>query len=243
MQRQPEAQPLLFTVRDLTRDDLARLEAPRADTSTPKVLRDTHHRVARLVASGLRLTEVAQRTGYSYGRVTMLIKSPAFQELVALYREKVLEAFVQSEEDFIELATSNMLRAQRMIAERLEEADDEGAEAVPIRTLLAISADAADRVGYGKKQTNLNINADFAKALEKAYAEQTRIIESRAVPPARRTLEAPQPSASGEATVPHEVASPPSSAPVVPARRPEKPRAPDAGVTVERGAAPLVRRA
>lgn len=248
MQRQREAKPLEFTVRDLTRDDLARLEQKRTNIGIPERFRDPHHRVARLVASGLRLTEVAHRSGYSYGRVTMLINSPAFQELVALYREKVLEAFVNEQEDFIEVATSNMMKAQRMIAEQLDEADEEGTR-VPLNRLLAISADAADRVGYGKRQTNVNLNADFAKALEKAYAEQARVIESRALPPARAG-QAPQTVPSAPALAPTGPANRSSNAgPFLSVARPAPspvrqplPRDPGAGVTVERGAGTIVRR-
>lgn len=249
MQRQREAVPLNFIVRDLVPADLARLkpDAPRTDLSTPQRFRDTHHRVARLVASGLRLHDVAQRTGFSYGRITMLNKAPAFQELVALYREKVIEAYVSAEEDFVTDATRIRTKALRHIEEHFDRADEEE-ELVPLKLALSVVETTADRTGHGKSSTKLNINADFAKALEKAYAEQTRIIESRAVPPSPSPQEPRRLAETGPAgpVPPTPLAGPPPSA-LAPPTPEALPRAPVAGVPVERGAGslsePLRRRA
>ena len=93
------------------------------------------------------------------------------QELVANYRAKVDEEFVEGADAFFTLATQNMIAAERHIADAIAEAEDAG-ELIPIRTALAISRDAADRFGYGKKTQNLNINVDFAAQLERAIAAQ-----------------------------------------------------------------------
>jgi hypothetical protein len=149
-------------------------------TSTgPAKLRDAHHRVARLAAAGLRKTEIAQRSGYSYNRVCLLLASPAMQDLVARYRLRVDAAFERSQDEFFNLATANMLKAERQIADRLDDADD-GAAALPMRDLVAISRDAADRFGYGKRETRVNLNADFAVELEKAIARSSKVIEVEA---------------------------------------------------------------
>jgi hypothetical protein len=234
MQRQRIATKIDFEVRDLVPADLAALrpEAGRADLSTPQQFRDTHHRIARLVASGLRLTEVAERTGFSYGRVTMLSKSPAFQSLVDFYREKVAEAFVQAELDFHADATRVRTKALRHVEEHFDRAD-EADEIVPLRLALATVEATADRTGYGKQSTKFNVNTDFAKALEQAYVAQARVIESRAQPPrtvaehppilAPRSAALLDPSAAEHTTSARPVAEVP-------------PRAPVAGVAVERGA-------
>ena len=167
----------LASVRPLTRDDLATLRAPRFKINTPVKLRDSHHRIARLVAIGLRTQDIQAKTGYSHGRLSHLINSPAFEELVAKYRGQVDAAFVQGVDDYYDMATQNMLKAERQIADRLDEADELG-ETLPVRELVAISRDAADRFGYGKKQTNTNINVDFAAAMEKAIARSGKTIEA-----------------------------------------------------------------
>lgn len=168
----------ILGIRELTRDDLTCLREPRQVSAAQK-LRDPHHRLARLIASGIRLGEAADRAGYSYSRAAVLHADPTFQDLVANYRKQVDAAFVQSQDEYYDLATSNMRKAERMIAEKLEAADAEG-ETLPTRDLIAISRDAADRFGYGKKQTNLNVNVDFAAKLEKAIQRSS---VARGTPP------------------------------------------------------------
>lgn len=170
--------PTILNVRALTRDDLMVLRADRGETERAggtiiQRFRDPHHRVARLVAAGLRNGEIAERSGMSYNRVSALRGSPAFEELVAKYRGKVNEAFEREQDEYAKLATGNMLKAERMISEKLEEHDENGT-LPPVRELIAISRDAADRFGYGKRQTNLNVNADFAAMLEAARGRSTK---------------------------------------------------------------------
>ena len=172
----------LASVRPLSRDDLQHLRVPRTKINTPMKLRDSHHRIARLVATGLRLIDIQAKTGYSYARIRDLSRSPAFEELVAQYRKSVDAAFIAGIDDYYDMATQNMLKAERMIADKLDEADELG-ETLPVRDLVTISRDAADRFGYGKKQTNTNINVDFAAAMEKAIARSGKLIEARSASP------------------------------------------------------------
>src|SRR5258707_526632 len=117
--------PEILSVRPLTREDLALVIEKRADGEGRPIqgavrrFRDPHHRVARLFASGLRMNEVVERCGYSYQRVHTLSTDPAFQELIAKYREKVDAAFVANADEFYEQATANMRMAERQIPERL----------------------------------------------------------------------------------------------------------------------------
>jgi hypothetical protein len=168
----PIGQPL-----PLVAADLERLKSPRYIASTPQRLRDSHHMIARLAATGLREFKIAEATGYSRVRVQQLLDSPAMQELVSKYRAKVDDTFVEHVDSYFELATSNMVAAERHIADAIAEADEAG-ELIPIRTALAISRDAADRFGYGKKTQNLNINVDFAAQLERAIARSGKTIDS-----------------------------------------------------------------
>lgn len=165
---------LIGPIRPMTKEDMA---ATLKGSFVPMVsagrLRDSHHRIARLAAAGLRQDEICQRTGYSRHRVWELLQSPAMIDLVAKYRSKVDEAFERNQDEFYNLATTNMLKAEREIGDRLDDKGDE----IPIKDLISISRDAADRFGYGKKQTNVNINADFAAELEKAIARSGKIIE------------------------------------------------------------------
>jgi len=185
--------------------DLERLKENRYTPSTPQKLRDSHHMIARLRASGLRGYQIAARMGYSSVRVNDLLNSPAMEELVAQYRTKVDESFIENVDSFFELATSNMMAAERHIRDQIDALDEAG-ELLPVRTALAISRDAADRFGYGKKTQQTNINVDFASALEKAIARSGKgpVIEGSttqggppppASPPAPRAVEYVSPTA------------------------------------------------
>jgi hypothetical protein len=182
--------PKVIEVRELTREDLAVLKEKRPQQGRPKALRETHHRLARLVAAGLRVETIITQTGYSYNRISQLRNDPAFAELVALYREKVDEAFVSGVDEFYETSTSNMLRAERMIEEHLDEADESG-EKITLKTLMALTADRADRFGYSKKVVNRNENLDFAAMMEQIARQSGRsnvidakpLFERKEIPP------------------------------------------------------------
>ncbi len=188
--------------------DLERLKQPRYVASTPTKLRDSHHMIARLAASGLRGFQIAERVGYSQVRVRDLLASPAMEELIATYRAKVDESFVESVDTFFEVATRNMLAAERHISDHIDALDEAG-ELLPVRTALAISRDAADRFGYGKKSQQTNINVDFASALEKAIARSGKQIEgSSPLATSSRPMAPPLPRSEAK-RVPPSAASPP----------------------------------
>lgn len=174
--------PEIISIRPMTREDIGLILEKRVGADGRPIhgvtqrFRDPHHRVARLFAAGLRVNEIMERAGYSYQRINTLQADPAFQDLIAKYRLKVDAEFVRNQDEFYEAATSNMRKAEAMLAEKLEIAEEAG-ELLPTRDLIAISADRMDRFGYGKKQTNLNVNADFASLLEKAIARSGKTIE------------------------------------------------------------------
>ena len=175
--------PRILAIRPLTQEDLACLRETRVQPRV-RVFRDTHHRLARLVAAGLRNSEILRITGYSTGRFTTIQNDPAFKELVAQYRGKVDEAFVSGVDEFFETSTSNMLRAERQLEEHLDRSEDEG-ELIPLKTLLAITSDRADRFGYPKKkEVNSNHVVDFARDIEARMARSGRgsVIDAKANP-------------------------------------------------------------
>lgn len=169
---------------ELVREDLSILLEKRPNEFRISKLRASHHNVARLLATGqFTNRHIARITGYTPSRISLFLKDPSFKELVSRYREQVEEAFQKSEEEFTNLLYENMVRAERMISDRLDQAD-ENEELLPIKELLAVSRDAGDRLGYGKKQTNLNVNVDFAAKLEAAIVRSGKgMILDHAPPP------------------------------------------------------------
>lgn len=163
----------IISVRPLTREDLEALRARRVQPRV-KALTAFHHRVARMVAFGYKVVQIMALTGISYSRLSSLKADPAFQELVAQYIDKLTEAEITRLDEMTETATSNMLRAERQIEDHLDESDESG-ELLPLKTLLAITSDRADRFGYPKrKEISGNVTIDFAKRIEKAMAASGR---------------------------------------------------------------------
>lgn len=210
--------------RELVRADLERLKEDRHVPSSPQKLRDSHHRIARLAAAGLRSFEIAERTGYGVVRVRSLLGSPAMEELVARYRVKVDEEFVKTQDEYYALATANMLAAERHINDHIAELDESG-ELLPVRTALAISRDGADRFGYGKKAMNVNLNVDFAAQLESAIKRsgKAHIIEGQVAKSSSPTPSpmspAPHPTSVAHAP-PREHLPPPHRQTTVPSAEP-----------------------
>lgn len=160
----------VLSCRAITREDLPRLRGPRDKAmSYPKRLRDSHHRVAELLAMGMPLTQIGMLTGYSITRLGVLAAAPAMRELVACKVASKSEMVAVVNDAYAELATRNMLAAERMLSDRISEADDTG-DLLPIKDLIAIAADRADRFGYSKRSTQVNVNIDFAARLESAIS-------------------------------------------------------------------------
>lgn len=200
--------------RPLTKEDLALLTEKRDTDSKPVVqrFRDSHHMVARLFAMGLRPSQISQRVGYSINRLATFQKNPAFDALVQHYRELVNEAYKEEADSFMEMATSNMRKAERILADRLDASEDEDGDQLSVPQLVAITSDRMDRFGYGKHSTNLNVNVDFASRLEKARARSMKVIASSGAgtnTPTQPVLEAPR------ALVPNPIAPPSVGTPLL----------------------------
>lgn len=180
--RRKATPPKILVARPLTREDLVHLNAPRAQHRVA-AFRETHHRLARLVASGLRIEQVLEISGYSYQRLYTLRQDPAFQELVAQYKGRVDEKFAETVDETEATAVSNLRRMERMVEEHLERADAEG-ELIPLKTLASLISDRMDRFGYSKKSVNLNLNATLAAKLETAISKtrEAKQIEGRVLP-------------------------------------------------------------
>ena len=105
-----EPTPEITDIREVTRADLSHLTVKR-EASVVQTLRDNHHRIARAVASGMSVTDVAATCGVTIARVSSLKADPAFAELVAHYRAIITAEWVQ-QDTVIEFMRTNALKAQ-----------------------------------------------------------------------------------------------------------------------------------
>jgi hypothetical protein len=164
--------PAIGQVRELTAEEI---KGPRAKAQPTQKFRDSHHRMARLFASGLRVGEVAELTGYSVSRVSLFHSSPAFQELIAEKRKIEDEIARDAITQYNQLILSNGMKAERKLADKLDDDDDN--EEMSVRELISIARDAADRVGLSKRSIQTNVNMDFAQMLDRAIKRSDEIMQ------------------------------------------------------------------
>lgn len=198
--------PEVSDIRVLSRADLAVLAVARPTNMVQK-LSDSHHRVARAVAAGLSNAEVAEVTGRSINGISMLRQDPSFRELVAHKRAMIDAEFASAADPVIELLQSVRTKSLAMIEDKIVAAADAG-EFLPSRDLATFAELGLDRTGYGKVNRNVNVNVDFAAALEKARTRSATArpqIEAQALP--GREPQSP-PESQSASFAPSRVASP-----------------------------------
>ena len=156
--------------RDLTPADFS-APAVVTQTSAPLVkIRDAHHALARVLATGIGEGEASLITGYSPSRISILKNDPQFQELLSFYRSTGTSQVA----DMRERMTNLGLTAISELQERLEENPTDFSPAL----LKDIAKDMADRVGHAPKaasgggnvNVNINLNDRMAEARNRVEA-------------------------------------------------------------------------
>lgn len=160
------SQPLTAVqVRELDQCDIALLAENRGTSAPPlKRLSERHHALARCLASGMEDGDAAITCGYVASRVSILKADPAFQELLAFYRQNVSDKYL----DMHGVLAGLSLDAATELRERLEadmQADD---KTMSTGQLIELTKLGADRTGFGPQSAQLNINVDLAGRLEAA---------------------------------------------------------------------------
>lgn len=149
-----------------------------------QAIRNSHHKLARLLASGERDYIAAAMCNYSITTVNYLKADPAFQELLALYEQQVQEIFIDRNELMADIHTDVLGEIQRRLTETPEQFTP--------AALTELHKSLADRSGHGpSSNVNANLNilslsgADIAriKAQQRVTGEdgrQERVIEGSA---------------------------------------------------------------
>lgn len=136
--------------------DLAQLlVAPTPPTATGaptdlKKLRERHHSVARLMASGLQQTIVCEITGYTDAYLSTLLNAPSMQELIEYYRASQNNAA----EAIAERLRSAGMSAVDILVERMEADECE----LDNNELLGLAKLGLDRSGHGPQSKNVSVS-------------------------------------------------------------------------------------
>lgn len=173
--RKPNS-PYIKSVRSMTREDLQFLREKSARPVIQK-LRESHHIIARLAASGMTTREIAAEVGYTETRVGLLRNTPAMKELIARYMDMDTDEWRKSRDTNWDAMQSLMRRTVRKANDAFE--DDEDKNEIPLHVTLKYMDSMLDRLGYHRKSTKENINMDFAASLERAIAERAKVIEGK----------------------------------------------------------------
>lgn len=173
-----QAKPLEASYsRDLTDADLAAPPAKSTESSSLTKIRDSHHALARVLATGVGEGEASAITGYSPSRISVLKADPQFQDLLEFYRSQGSAAVADYRERMVNVG----LNALSMLTERMEEKPEEFTPGL----LKDIAKDMADRTGHAPQkgpsnvtQINVNLSDKMAAARERvANAQAPKVID------------------------------------------------------------------
>jgi hypothetical protein len=129
-----------------------------------KALRNTHHRLAQLLANGVDEGIAGKLCNYSTSRVSILKADPAFQELLSYYSGRVEDQWA----DFVATASNLSMDFLQHLQEQLDETPEKFTPSVAMEAIKLL----ADRSGHApiSKTVNLNVNADLGSKLDAARA-------------------------------------------------------------------------
>jgi len=152
-------------VRELDEGDVALLADERGVKAPAlKRLSERHHALARCLASGMEPGDAAITCGYVTSRVSILQADPAFQELLAFYRQSVDTKYL----DMHGVLAGLSLDAAMELRERLETDIEAEEKKVSVGQLIELTKLGADRTGFGPQSSQVNVNVDLAGRLQAA---------------------------------------------------------------------------
>jgi hypothetical protein len=165
--------------RDLTVADLTMAPAKPSTNPPLKKIRDSHHSLARVLATGMSEGDASIVTGYSPGRISVLKADPQFQDLLTFYRETATEVVA----DFRARMADMGLEALEELRDRLHEKPDDFSPGL----LNELVKTMADRTGHAPQrgptsvtQINVALGDRMAKARERVgqLAQSSRTIDA-----------------------------------------------------------------
>lgn len=161
---------LIGPIRELGPSDLAAPRMPMAPPPPISHLRYSHHRLAQLLANGVKPYIAARLCNYSAQRVTQLMDDPSFQELMANYKDEVDEVWA----DFRSMASDLSIDMMGRLREMLEEHPERFGPATILEAIKVL----ADRSGNAPvtKTVSVAVTTDIGDQL---LAARARIRDAR----------------------------------------------------------------
>jgi hypothetical protein len=136
--------------RSLSEAEYADVLVESAKPPQIKRLRDSHHALARALATGSTPQQASLTTGYSLSRISILQNDPSFKELMEYYRKTNDEAFLDLEGRILALGADFL----QELRERLDD-DPASFDNEEVRENAKLFM---DRAGFAPVSRSLNIN-------------------------------------------------------------------------------------
>jgi hypothetical protein len=159
----PAKPPDVEIIGPIEAEDLQLLQdegRPSGQPSPGVKIKDRHHSVARLLAAGHKPWEVCAITGYSASHLSILQDNPAFEELLAFYRNHEDAAGADIPGRVRDAAAT----AVSKLTDRIE-----NDESLDFGDLSKATRDLLDRAGFSPKTTKeVNITVGLAERVEQA---------------------------------------------------------------------------
>lgn len=151
--------PSFKVLRELTKDDLKKLaweageDRPQQGSPLQKV-KSQHHRLAQLLASGMRASQVSIVAGYSPSRISVLLRDPLFQDLISYYTRQNEAVYTEAHQLLAEVGV--------MALEEIRDRLDEHPEDIPMKDLRGIMESTLDRsIAPSRAQSGSSIKISF----------------------------------------------------------------------------------
>lgn len=158
-------------VRELSEADLM-IPASQVQTAPLlKKIRDSHHALARVLATGNSEAEASAVTGYTASRISILKADPQFKELLEFYRMQADGAVAD-----LRARMANMgLDAIQELQERMNDSPEDFSLAM----LKDIVREMADRTGHAPQRGPTNVTQINVGLSDKMAAARERVAAAR----------------------------------------------------------------
>lgn len=159
----------IYSTRELHQADLDAVASAKVGVATAPTLqniRASHHRIAKMIAQGVRLVEISRITGYSPGRLTVLKDSPAFADLVAQYSNMVSDAFADTVAKMKDVTDT----ALQILDERLSDEPESFSNGMLVDVVTKIG----DRAGYAPVQKTASVSIPLDADILTSIKEKVR---------------------------------------------------------------------
>ena len=180
----PVAEPTIISVEVMSREEGQSLQKREitGDGGELQRMSERHHTLARLLALGnFTQAKIGSITGYHPSTISILKRSPAFQELLAYYRGMIDENVL----DY----TDRIAYLTGLTLERLQQQLEENPKLTP-GFLESMFKTLADRSGHGPVNRSQSLHVSAVITGEKLLALKERARQQSADVVVERTLEA-----------------------------------------------------